>query len=177
MNRPADISGKKLIEQIQKNQIKEVISTPDFVQLSVHKALDQPGSGVRVTYCANENQALHVASGMIIGGQSPLVMMQNQGLHNCINTLRTCGLDARLPLFLMIGQFGREFANIGQDSRLSRRRMVNLLLPILDAMKISTWTIDDDTQIPRFQDAWRHCQANQAPTALVIGHYTAWDCV
>jgi sulfopyruvate decarboxylase TPP-binding subunit len=116
-----------------------------------------------------------VASGLIIGGRKPVVMMQNQGLHNCLNTLRTCGLDARLPLFMVIGQFGREFDNVGQDSRLSRRRMVNLLLPVLDAMQISSWTIDCDAEIDRVAQAWNHSKSQQAPAALVLGHYTAWD--
>jgi sulfopyruvate decarboxylase TPP-binding subunit len=173
--RPADISARVLLAKLQQCGINEAVSTPDFVQLSLHRLVDDPGSGMRSTYCSNENQALHVASGLIIGGRKPMVMMQNQGLHNCLNTLRTCGLDARLPLFMVIGQFGREFANVGQDSRLSRRRMVNLLLPVLDAMQIRSWTVDSDAEIDRVAEAWDHCRSRQAPVALVLGHYTAWD--
>ena len=151
------------------------MSTPDFVQLSLHGLIEKPESGIRTTYCSNENQALHVASGMIIGGRKPLVMMQNQGLHNCINTLRTCGLDARLPLFMVIGQFGREFSNVGSDSRLSRRRMVNLLIPVLDALKVKAWTVDSDEEVGAVMDAWHFSRSNEAPVALIVGHYTAWD--
>lgn len=175
MMRPRDISASALLQQFQQCGVNEAVSTPDFVQLSLHQMIERPESGIRTTYCSNENQALHVASGLIIGGRKPIVMMQNQGLHNCINTLRTCGLDARLPLFMVIGQFGREFGNVGLDSRLSRRRMVNLLLPVLDALKIRAWTVDADDEVDGVKEAWRYSRANEAPVALIIGHYTAWD--
>lgn len=126
-------------------------------------------------YCANENQALQMATGLIIGGASPAVMMQNQGLYNCGNSLRACGLDARMPLFMMIGQFGREFANVGHDPRLSRRRMVSLLLPVLDAMGVRHWLLESNDDLGVFEQAWQHGRRQQAPTAVIVGHTTDWD--
>ena len=173
--RPPAISARAIVDEMRQCGIDHVTTTPDFVQLSVHKRLDAADSGIRTTYCANENQALQMAMGLIIGGRKPAVMMQNQGLYNCANALRACGLDARMPLFMMIGQFGREFDNVGQDPRLSRRRMVSLLLPVLDAMGVSHWLLESNADLGVFAQAWQYGRKHQAPTAVIVGHYTEWD--
>jgi sulfopyruvate decarboxylase subunit alpha len=78
---------------------------------------------------------------LVIGGKRTAVLIQNQGLLNCINSLRAVGLDAGLPMLLVVGQFGREFDNVGQDPAQSRRRVVNLVEPMLDVMgiRIGAW--------------------------------------
>ena len=172
---PTSISARGIVDAMRRCGIDHVTTTPDFVQLSVHSRLDAPDSGIRSIYCANENQALQMATGLIIGGASPAVMMQNQGLYNCGNSLRACGLDARMPLFMMIGQFGREFANVGHDPRLSRRRMVSLLLPVLDAMGVRHWLLESNDDLGVFEQAWQHGRQQQAPTAVIVGHTTDWD--
>jgi len=174
-SRPPSVSARAIVDQMRRCGIDHVTTTPDFVQLSVHARLDAPDSGFRTTYCANENQALQVATGLIIGGRKPAVMMQNQGLYNCGNTLRACGLDARMPLFMMIGQFGREFANVGHDPRQSNRRMVSLLLPVLEAMGVRHWLLESNDDLGVFEQAWKHGRQQHAPTAVIVGHYTEWD--
>jgi sulfopyruvate decarboxylase TPP-binding subunit len=171
---PEPVDASAIVAAMRRCGIDEVTTTPDFVQLSVHERLAAADSSIRVTWCTNENQALQVATGLIVGGRRPAVMMQNQGLYNAANALRACGLDAQMPLFLMIGQFGREFANVGQDPRLSRRRMVSLLLPVLDAMGVAHWALESPADIGVIEQAWQHAWQQQTPAAVVVGHYTGW---
>jgi sulfopyruvate decarboxylase TPP-binding subunit len=173
--RPTAPGGKALFEALQRCGIDHITTVPDFVQLSLHEKLDAPDSGFKVTYCANENQALQVSSGLYIGGKKTATLMQNQGLYNCMNTLRACGLDANIPLLMLIGQFGREFDNVGKDSRLSRRRMVNWMTPILDAATVPHWEIESDADIGKLEQAWQHSRQHKVPVAVVIGNYTLWD--
>ena len=56
-----------------------------------------------------------------IAGKKPVTVVQNQGLYACINTIRAVGLDASLLIVFLVGQFGREFANFGQDPSLAER--------------------------------------------------------
>lgn len=173
--RPTAPGGQTLFAALQRCGIDHIATVPDFVQLSLHEKLDAPGSGFRVIYCANENQALQVATGLYIGGRKAAVLMQNQGLYNCMNTLRACGLDARIPLLMLIGQFGREFENVGRDSRQSRRRMVSWMSPILDAATVPHWEIESDADVGGLEEAWHHSRAHKGPAAVVIGNYTLWD--
>lgn len=147
---------------------------PDFVQLSVHSLIDRSPQ-FQVIPCSNENQAIHVAGGLQIGGKPTAVLMQNQGLLNCLNSLRAVGLDAGLPMLLVIGQFGREFANVGQDPAQSRRRVVNLVEPVLDALGIAHWRLDSPQDLPNIDAAAQATAARQMPAAILVGHYTAWN--
>ncbi|KCV28236.1 thiamine pyrophosphate enzyme, N-terminal TPP binding domain protein [Bordetella bronchiseptica SBL-F6116] len=173
--RPPAASGQHIVETFARCGIDSVTTVPDFIQLSAHARLDRDTERFLVTYCANENQALQVAMGQYIGGRRPVVLMQNQGLYNCVNALRACGLDANMPLLLVIGQFGREFANVGQDSRQSRRRMVSLLEPVLDALTIPYWTIEGDDDVPVIEQAWSSALRRMQPSAVIVGNYTLWD--
>lgn len=173
--RPPEISGQALFEALRRCEINHITTTPDFVQLSLHQKLDCPDSGFAVTYCSNENQALQVASGLYIGGKRCATLMQNQGLYNCMNTLRACGLDASIPLLMLIGQFGREFDNVGKDARHSRRRMVRWMTPMLDAATVPHWEIESDADIGKLEEAWQFSRQHKVPAAVIIGHYTRWD--
>lgn len=173
--KPYSIPASTALAALQRNRVDHVVTVPDWVQLSLHDRLNKGVDGIEVVNCCNENQVVTVAAGLTIGGKRPLLMMQNQGLYNCGNTLRACGLDARMPLFMMIGQFGREFANVGHDPRQSNRRMVSLLLPVLEAMGVRHWLLESNDDLGVFEQAWKHGRQQHAPTAVIVGHYTEWD--
>jgi sulfopyruvate decarboxylase TPP-binding subunit len=155
--------------------IRWVVTVPDFVQLSLHAAIARPDSGLRSITTASENQAVETAAGLHAGGERAVVMMQNQGLYNCLNAIRALGLDAQVPLFLSVGQFGREFANLGSDPRRSRRRMVSLLEPVMDAIGMPYFRVESSSDLPNVALAADAAFARKGPSAMLIGHYTTWE--
>ena len=108
------------VEALKRNLVDHVVTVPDWVQLSLHDRLNKGVEGIRVINACNENQVVTVAAGLTIGGKRPLVMMQNQGLYNCFNTLRAVCLDAHIPMVFLVGQFGREFG--GQRAQQAAQR-------------------------------------------------------
>ena len=130
------ISPFQVLDALHSCDISHVITVPDYVQMSLHALLEQQERIVNVS-CAAEDQAVAVAAGMYIGGLRPLVMIQNQGLFAGLNALRALGLDAGLPILMMIGEYGREFANRGKATRDSSRRLVRTLEPILEVLEDS----------------------------------------
>ncbi len=171
---PPSVSASAIVERLDARGFHKIVTVPDFVQLSVHELLDRTPR-FQVIRCSDENQAIHVAGGLHIGGHKVAVLIQNQGLLNCLNSLRAIGLDAGLPMLLMIGQFGREFSNVGQAPSGSRRRVVNLVEPVLDVMGIGHWRLDTPQELPNIDLAIESCAARPGPAAVLIGHYTAWN--
>lgn len=169
------VGGRAIAAELERCGVDSATTVPDFVQLSLDAALRGPDSRIALTTCANENQAICAAAGLYFGGRRPVVIMQNQGLHNCINSLRTVGLDGRVPLLLLVGQFGREFANLGQDPRQSERRMVRLLEPVLDAMEIPSFRLEGPADFGNIERAWNTAWEQSRATVLCVGHYTLWD--
>ena len=168
------IAGSAALQALQRNRVDHVVTVPDWVQLSLHKLLEDNTCGIRVTNTTNENQSLTVAAGLTIGGARPLVMMQNQGLYNCINTLRAVCLDAHVPLVLMVGQFGREFGNIGQDPKDSTRSMVAIMEPMLDALKLPYWRLESEADLGHMERAFATAQERQTAAVLLVGAPMAW---
>ncbi len=168
------IGGSAALKALQRNRVDHVVTVPDWVQLSLHKLLEDNTCGIRVTNTTNENQSLTVAAGLTIGGARPLVMMQNQGLYNCINTLRAVCLDAHVPLVLMVGQFGREFSNVGQDPKASTRSMVAIMEPMLDALKLPYWRLEAEADLGHMESAFAVAQERQTAAVLLVGAPMAW---
>ena len=178
MNRPDlaySVSAAEILKAYRQAGLDWVVTVPDLVQLAVHDRLSQGDSGFGYTSCSNENQALQTAAGLWIGGHRPVVMMQNQGFYNCMNALRALGLDAGLPLLMAVGQFGREFSNLGQDPRTSRRKMVSLLEPTMDAFALPYFRLESPADLPNVARAVSSAFDRPGPAALLIGHYTGWE--
>ena len=170
----SSIPASVAVAALQRNRVDHVVTVPDWVQLSLHDRLDRGIAGIRVVPCANENQVVTVSAGLTIGGLRPLLMMQNQGLYNCINTLRAVCLDAHIPMVFMVGQFGREYANFGQPSTASRRTMVSMMEPLLNAMSVPFHRLDEAANMPRLDEAYEQAERLRTAVVLLVSAPMAW---
>ena len=154
------------VAALARNKVDHVITVPDWVQLSLHGRLGAGVDGIRVIACANENQTVTVAAGLTIGGKRPILMMQNQGLYNCINTLRAICLDAKVPMVFLVGQFGREYSNFGRPATESRRSMVRIMEPLLTSIGVPFHCLDNAADLVHMDTAYE--QAERERTAVVL---------
>lgn len=160
------VPASDYLDALHRCGVNHVVTVPDWVQLALHARLEAGVPGIRLLNTCNENQAVTTAAGLTLGGQRPVVVMQNQGLYNCINTLRAVCIDARIPTLLMVGQFGREFANLDQPATASRRSMVRLMEPVLDALGIPFFRLDSRSDLHSIEQA--HALAHQERGAAVV---------
>lgn len=171
------VPAAKVLDEVAACGLRHIFAVPDFVTLSVHSML-RAGylPDTQTIECCSEDEAVTAAAGVWIGGAPPAaVMMQNQGLHACMNTLRACGLDASFPFMLMIGQFGREEANLGGDPSFSRRLVVRVTEPLLAAYDIPYFRLETTADLPVIGDAYRAACRRSGPSAVLFGWATAWD--
>ncbi len=171
---PYSIPASAAMAALQRNQVDTVVTVPDWVQLALHERLGRDVYGIRVIPCSNENQVLTVAAGLTIGGKRPLVMMQNQGLYNCFNTLRAVCLDARIPMVLMVGQFGREFENIGKPSTESKRTMVRVAEPFLASIGVTFHVLDGEADLHKMDLAFQQAKEQRSAVVLLVSAPMAW---
>lgn len=158
---------------LRRASVDHVVTVPDWVQLSLHAQLQQ-AADIRLLNACNENQCVTTAAGLTIAGRKPVLLMQNQGLYNCINTLRAVCLDARIPLVFLVGQFGREFSNIGQDPGQSRRTMVRIMQPVLDALDVPSLALDSDADLGHIDEAYEIAHQRRSAVVLLVGAPMSW---
>lgn len=174
-NPPGGPSASSMLAQLQAVGVTHTVTVPDWVQFALHKRLAEAASGIRNVFAASEDQALTTAAGLHVGGEVPVVLVQNQGLYKCINTLRAVCLDAGVPMVFLVGQFGREAENVGQPMTASRRSMVRLLEPVVDALGIRRWTLDDEADVPCIAEAFAHARSAETAAVVIVGRHVTWN--
>ncbi len=168
---PASAAAAALV----RNHVDHVVTVPDWVQMSLHARLDKGVDGIKVINCCSENQTVTVAAGLTIGGKRPLLMMQNQGLYNCFNTLRAVCLDAHIPMVFMVGQFGLEFDRIGQPFAHSERTMVRVMEPFLKAIDVPSHILNSAADLPLMDEAFEQAERLRTAVVLLVTAPMAWN--
>ncbi len=82
--------------------VTHVVWLPDSALGPWESALEQ-ASSLRLIRVAREGEAWAIAAGLHLGGQRPLVMIQNTGLFESGDALRNVLFDLGLPLWAVVG--------------------------------------------------------------------------
>ena len=170
-----NIPASRYIEALQRNKVDYFVTVPDWIQLALHARIEAGEAGIQMVPCCNEDQAVAVSAGLRIGGKNPIVVIQNQGLYACVNTIRAIGLDARLPVVFQIGQFGKEFDLLGAPPSESRRNMVRLLEPVLTSLGVRFWRIEEPGDLRHIDEAFATATETSSPVALIVGAPISWN--
>ena len=161
-------SGQDVAERLKANGVTHGVTVPDWIQIDLHHALVADPAIDLMPVCT-EDEAITAAVGLHIGGKRGVVIVQNQGLYAGLNALRAIGLDAGMPLVLLIGQFGREIAEYTPDPARSQRRVVRILEPVLDAIEVPHWCIDNAGDLGAIDTAFEAAYRDSWPAAVIFG--------
>lgn len=83
------VPASAILKQFKACGFTHLVTVPDYVQISVHMAIEAGGlKSIQNISCATEDEAIAIALGLWIGGQRPVVVMQNQGVYASANV---CG--------------------------------------------------------------------------------------
>jgi sulfopyruvate decarboxylase subunit alpha len=95
-----------------------------------------------------------------------MLLIQNNGVYACINTLKAISLDASVPTFMLVGQFGRDVKKTIEDNP---RRAVHRLEPTLTTWGIPFERIEGPGDLPNLQRAWDVAWSSHGPAAALLG--------
>jgi sulfopyruvate decarboxylase TPP-binding subunit len=168
------IGASAYVQALRQAGVTHFVTVPDFVQLALHQSVERGESDMTLVRTCNEDQAVCTAAGLTIAGMRPLVVIQNQGLYACVNTIRAVALDAQIPTVLLIGQFGREAANFGHPSTASCRRVVNLLEPLLTTLGVPFWNVEQEGDLRAIDTAFDTARERRGAAAVIVGRPVGW---
>lgn len=111
-----------------------------------------------------EDSALGMAAGAFFGGKRPMVLMQNSGLGVSVNALASLHTLYEIPVLLLISWRGEDRSDAPEHWM-----MGEIMLPVLDAMKIPHRTLDQGEAMAGAV-AWAKEQldATKKPVALIV---------
>lgn len=168
-------SGESVLAELIRSHVKFVVTVPDWVQIPLHRSLEAQGTGgIRTLNCCTEHEAFMIAGGLYIGGARSAVVIQQQGLYAGLNALRGMGLDAGVPIVMLMGQFGREAENFHESPRKSKRRIVRMLEPLLETLEIPYFKVERESEVSRVSDAFAEAERTGSPVAVIFDRNLSW---
>jgi sulfopyruvate decarboxylase TPP-binding subunit len=155
-----DLPAEKVAQTLIELGFTHVVWLPDSTIGPWEHALESSGSLTLVRVC-REGEAWAIAAGLHLGGQRPLVMIQNTGLFESGDAMRNVLFDLRLPLLALVGY--RSFLIAGSAD--SARRFTE---PILDAWGLDYVLIREPGELPLMAEHFRACRAAGRPGVTLV---------
>lgn len=115
------------------------------------------------TPAVREDEAVAMAAGAFMGGQTPAVLMQNSGLGTSLNTLISLNLIYQQPCLLLISWRGFQ----GKDA--PEHLVMGQSMPqILDSVKIPHRTLSEQTMVDDLRWMAETYMKERIPVALLL---------
>jgi sulfopyruvate decarboxylase subunit alpha len=153
-------TGEQIADTLTELGITHAVWLPDSALGPWEAALESSPSLKLIRVC-REGEAWAIAGGLHLGGQRPLVVIQNTGLFESGDALRNMLYDLRLPLYALIGY--RSY--LVENSPDSARRFTE---PILRAWEVDHVVLDQPGTLPLFIEHFRDCEKAGRPGAALV---------
>lgn len=156
------LTAKEVLAEFKKIGITHVVCNPGTELKFIYDALAEQQDIVQVPVC-NEGETEGIAAGLILGGKIPVVMHQNTGLFNSVDTIRGLGLEYKLPLLLIIGYKGwHRTAPIVDSAAVFTE-------PVLEALGIKHYLLETAEDAGQISKAYAETTGTGKPVAILIG--------
>jgi sulfopyruvate decarboxylase TPP-binding subunit len=163
------VSADAILHELFQLRISHVINVPDTHQRTLLAALARQ-SRMRVLTACTEDEAIAINAGLWIGGQRPILSIQQVGLLAALNNVKGISMDARVPTCMLVGYFGRDVSRTARDNP---GRGVHLIEPTLDAWGVKYFPVEDPSDVPAIGEAYRYSLEHSGPSVVLIGAPTA----
>jgi sulfopyruvate decarboxylase TPP-binding subunit len=150
-----------IVNQLYESEITHVVY---LIGKTIMHMIDLLAEEERITLIpvCREADTFAVAAGLITGGKRTAIMMQNTGVFESGDSIRTLGLDVQLPWLLIVGYRGWV-----KDEPLKDSAAI-LLEPTLDAWNIKHETIDTVEEAGKIASLYQGALDASEPLALLI---------
>ena len=156
------LTPRAVLDQIHANGVTHVVWLPDSeTDFMYNEMVSDPK--FKMVPVSREAESMAVAAGLWVGGQRPMVIIQNTGLLESGDSIRGLTVDIEFPLVMLIGYRGwtRNGSMTDSAGRLTE--------PTLDAWGVRYHLIETDADAGRISTAFEEAQRTQRPVACLMG--------
>ena len=158
------LSSEKIVQALEHEGVTHVVGVPDngsralFERLWAHPHIE-------VILTSREGEAFGLASGLYLGGATPLVLIQNTGFFEAGDAFRGTAYNMGLPLVMLVGYRGYKTMEPGAP-RVDTA--ATLFEPTLNAWQIPYTAMHEDGDIEQIPAAFSKARETSLPTAVLI---------
>ena len=158
-----------IVDELRKLGITHVINVPDTHQRTLLAELSRQ-SDIRLVTACTEDEAIAINAGLWIGGQRPVLSIQQVGLLAALNNVKGIAMDARIPTCMLVGYFGRD---VNRPARDNPATAVRLIEPTLDTWGVAYFPLERPEDVRVIADAHRFSVEHSGPSVVLIGAPTS----
>jgi sulfopyruvate decarboxylase TPP-binding subunit len=178
------IPARLILDELRKQGVTDVLGVPDNAAKALLDLLAAEPA-IRLLTVTREGEAFAIASGLWVGGRTPVVLIQNTGLLETGDALRGTAMRMRVPLVCLVTVRGharmearglRTTAATLNADLLSQPDLDSVALltePTLAAWGVPWEPLASDEDMPRLGDAFRRARDLEQPVAVLITRETA----
>lgn len=158
------LSSEKIVQALEHEGVTHVVGVPDngsralFERLWAHPHIE-------VILTSREGEAFGLASGLYLGGATPLVLIQNTGFFEAGDAFRGTAYNMGLPLVMLVGYRGYKTMEPGAP-RVDTA--ATFFEPTLNAWQIPYTAMHEDGDIEQIPAAFSKARETSLPNAVLI---------
>jgi len=158
------LSSERIVQALEHEGVTHVVGVPDngsralFERLWAHPHIE-------VILTSREGEAFGLASGLYLGGATPLVLIQNTGFFEAGDAFRGTAYNMGLPLVMLVGYRGYKTMEPGAP-RVDTA--ATFFEPTLNAWQIPFTAMHEDGDIEQIPAAFSKARETSLPTAVLI---------
>ena len=141
------IADFKLYEEIKKSGIDLILSLPCILLKGLLELIDEKNE-IQHIPITREEEGVGIAAGAYLGGKTSAILMQNSGLGNSINAIKSLIQLYKIPIIFIMSHRGAEGEKI-----LAQIPMGQLTPDLLDLLNIRKFIIYSMEKIKEVKDA------------------------
>lgn len=177
------IHARLILDELRKQGVTDVLGVPDNAAKALLDLLAVEPA-IRLLTVTREGEAFAIASGLWVGGRTPVVLIQNTGLLETGDALRGTAMRMRVPLVCLVTVRGHArmtahglrptAASLNADllSRPDLDSVALLTEPTLAAWGVPWESVASDEDLPRLSTAFRRARDLEQPVAILVTRET-----
>ena len=158
---------KKIVDELKKQNITHAVGVPDNGSARIYELLREDQE-IEVITVTREGEAFAIAAGLYIGGEKPVIIIQNTGFLESGDAIRGTVINMQIPVVVFIGYRG--YHNRDADGKWVDS-VAAFLEPTLKAWNLPYQMLETDADISSIDWAYSQSAETSLPAVvLLIGH-------
>ncbi|MFX1317209.1 MAG: sulfopyruvate decarboxylase subunit alpha [Promethearchaeota archaeon] len=151
-----------LYRTIKDSGIDLILSVPCIMLKGLLELIDF-NNEIQHIYVTREEEGVGIAAGAYLGGKNPAVLMQNSGLGNSINAIKSLLELYRIPITFIMSHRGAKGEKI-----LAQKPMGQITERLLEILSIKTFILDSTSKINNIRKAVNYSKESKKPVAILL---------
>lgn len=158
----AILTPDTLLAEFKKNGVTHVVTIPDSETNYLYELMKEQ-DWLEIVPASREGETFAISLGLLIGGKTPVCLIQNTGMMESGDSIRGMALDTGFPLVMVVGYRGWNRHGVITDS------VARYTEPFLNTYRINYYLVEQDVDAPRISIAFEEARATKRPVAILVG--------